>query len=130
MIVIDASVLVTALVDDGSDGRRARRRLRAERLGAPEVIDLEVVSALRRLAAADRLDVRRADQALVDLAALRVVRVAHRPLLSRCWELRHDLTIYDATYVALAELLDVPLITADGRLARSTAAHCRSELLR
>src|SRR5205085_12188077 len=99
LIVVDASVIVTALGDDGDDGDRVRGRLRGERLIAPHLIDLEVASAWRRLAAAGALDERRAQLALEDLRALRMERVTHRPLLSRCWELRDNLTIYDAAYV-------------------------------
>ena len=108
MIVVDASVLATALGDDNDDGRRARARLSGERLSAPELIDLEVVSVFRRLCAADQLDQARADQALADLDALRLDRVPHRPLLRRCWELRHNVTVYDAAYIALAEIVDAP----------------------
>ena len=128
MIVVDASVLATALVDDGDDGRRARDRLSDEHLSAPELIDLEVASVLRRLCAGARLDPVRATQALTDLDALRLARVPHRPLLKRCWELRENITVYDAAYVALAEILDVTLITADQRLTSSPGATCTFEL--
>ena len=129
MIVVDASVLVTALSDDGDDGRRARHRLSGEQLRAPELIDLEVASVLRRLCAADQLGVQRANQALDDLRAIRLERVAHRPLLQRCWELRHNITVYDAAYVALAEILEATLVTADERLSRATGTTCAIELL-
>lgn len=130
MIVVDASVIVTALADDGNDGDHARDRLRQERLIAPHLIDLEVVSAWRRLAAAADLDERRAQLALEDLRALRLERVPHGPLLSRCWELRDNLTVYDAAYVALAEALDATLLTADARLAGASVARCEIELIR
>lgn len=130
MIVVDASVLVTALADDGDDGDRVRARLRNERLTAPHLIDLEVASAWRRLAAAGDLDDRRAQLALDDLHALRLERVPHRPLVSRCWELRDNLTMYDAAYVALAESLDVTLVTADARLTTAPRIRCEVELLR
>ncbi|HVA43960.1 MAG TPA: type II toxin-antitoxin system VapC family toxin [Acidimicrobiales bacterium] len=129
MIVVDASVVVTALADDGPDGDRVRARLRGERLTAPEVIDLEVVAAWRRLVTAGHLDGPRAQLALQDLGELRLRRVSHRPLLVRCWELRENLTIYDAAYVALAELLDVALLTADVRLASAPGPQCRVEVL-
>src|SRR3954469_17460676 len=103
MIVVDASVIVTALADDGDDGDRVRERLRGERLAAPHLIDLEVVSAWRRLAAAGQLDDRRVAVAMADLGALRIERAPHRPLVRRCWGLRANLTIYDASYIALAE---------------------------
>lgn len=130
MIVVDASIIVTALADDGDDGDRVRDRLRAERLAAPHLIDLEVTAAWRRLAVAGDLDGRRVQFALEDLRALRLERVPHTPLLSRCWELRENLTIYGAAYVALAEALDATLLTGDRRLARASATLCDTELLR
>jgi predicted nucleic acid-binding protein len=130
VIVVDASVLATALGDDGPDGDRARARLRGERLSAPELVDLEVASVLRRQVQGGAVDIRRAALALADLAALPLRRAPHRPLLARCWELRDNLTIYDASYVALAEALDVPLLTGDGRLARAPGPRCRVEMLR
>lgn len=129
MIVVDASVIVTALADDGDDGNGARERLRGQRLAAPHVIDLEVASAWRRLVAAGGLDDRRAQLALEDLGALPLERVPHRPLLSRCWELRGNLTIYDAAYVALAEVLMVTLVTADTRLAAAPGVRCDIDLI-
>ncbi len=100
MIVADASVLVVALADDGPDGDQARSRLHGERLTVPELADLEVASVLRRQMKAGTLDARRALLALADLAALPARRAPHRPLLPRCWELRNNLTIYDAAYAA------------------------------
>lgn len=125
MIVVDASVLATALGDDGDDGDLARERLRGEDLAAPEIIDLEVTSVWRRTLS----DERRALLALADLADLPLSRASHLPLLSRCWELRHNLTPYDASYVALAEALEIPLVTADLRLARASGARCVVETL-
>lgn len=124
MIVVDASVLAPALADDDADGDRARERLRGEQLVAPELIDLEVVSTLRRAARAGRLDERRSAQALTDLSALPLRRAPHLPLLPRVWELRENLSAYDASYVALAEALDTVLVTADGRIERASATDC------
>ena len=129
MIVVDASIVVTGLADDGPDGDRVRQRLRGERLAAPSVIDLEVASAWRRLVARGDLDKRRVRLAFTDLAALRIVRAPHQPLLDRCWELRDNLTIYDATYVALAELLGADLVTADTKLAIAPGTRCTVEVL-
>jgi predicted nucleic acid-binding protein len=129
LIVVDASVVVTALADDGSDGDRARDRLRGERLIAPHLIDLEVTSAWRRLAAAGDLDDRRALLALEDLRSLRLDRVPHGPLVPRCWELRENLTVYDAVYVALAEIMELVLVSADAHLARASGPRCEIELI-
>jgi predicted nucleic acid-binding protein len=129
VIVVDASVLVTALADDGTDGDEVRARLHGERLVAPHLVDVEVVSAWRRLGAAGDLDGERVALAITDLATLRLRRVPHAPLLPRCWELRHTLTTYDATYVALAEALEIPLLTADGRVGRAPGIRCRLELI-
>ncbi len=129
MTVVDASIVASALGDDGSDGERARQRLAGERLFAPELLDLEVASVWRRAARAGRLGERRASQALEDLAALPLGRAPHQPFMSRIWELRDNLTPYDAAYVALAEELEAPLLTADRRLAKALGARCEIELL-
>jgi predicted nucleic acid-binding protein len=123
VIVIDASVLATALGDDGSSGDRARLRLLGETLAAPELVDLEVMSVWRR----EIRDNRRAALALTDLEQAPIIRCPHAPLLARCWELRDNLTPYDAAYVALAELLDAPLLTADLRLAGAPQIRCAVE---
>lgn len=128
MIVADASVLVVALADDGPDGDQARARLRGEQLAIPELADLEVASVLRRQMKAGTLDARRARLALEDLAALRARRAPHRPLLPRCWELRDNLTIYDAAYVALAEAMNITLLTGDQKLARAPGPRCPIEI--
>jgi predicted nucleic acid-binding protein len=129
VIVVDASVLATALADDGSGGAEVRDRLRGERLAAPEIVDLEVLSVLRRLTAAGDISSIRANQAADDLADLPLRRAAHLPLVRRCWELRDNVTPYDAAYVALAEALEVTFLTADARLARSPGTRCRIELV-
>jgi predicted nucleic acid-binding protein len=129
VIVVDASVLASALGDDGDDGRRARVRLAGARLLAPELIDLEVASVWRRAVRSRHMSRARAHQALADLAALPLARAPHAPLMSRIWELRNNLTVYDAAYVALAEALDASLLTADRKLAQATPARCRFELV-
>ena len=129
MLVADASVVATALTDDGSDGDRARTRLRGERLAAPELLDLEVVSVLRGRLRAGALDARRAQLALTDLRDLPLQRAPHGPLLARCWEPRDNLTVYDAAYVALAEALGTDLLTGDRRLSRATEPRCHIEIL-
>jgi predicted nucleic acid-binding protein len=130
VLVVDASVLVVALADDGPDGDSARARLRGERLAIPELADLEVASVLRRQIRAGGLDGRRAGLALDDLAALPAQRAPHGPLLARCWELRDNLTVYDAAYVALAEAMHAALLTGDRRLARATGPQCPIEVFR
>jgi predicted nucleic acid-binding protein len=129
LIVVDASIVVTALADDGPDGDRVRAWLRGERLLAPEVIDVEVLSAWRRMAAAGDLADRRAAFAIDDLRALPLRKVPHGPLLERCWQLRAKLTIHDSVYVALAELTRCVLLTADRRLAASPGISCEVQLL-
>lgn len=124
MIVVDASVLAPALADDGVDGDRARGGLRGRRLAAPSLIDLEVLSVVRRAARSGRLADRRACQALDDLTALPLRRAPHLPHLPRIWELRDNLTAYDAAYVALAEAIGADLLTADERLGRAPGIRC------
>jgi predicted nucleic acid-binding protein len=129
LIIVDASVIATALADDNSDGDRVRSRLYNEHLTAPEIIDIEVISVIRKALRSGSLDQRRADFALSDLADLELDRISHRPLLSRIWELRDNVTPYDAAYVALAEMIGATLVTADGRLANSTGPRCEIEFL-
>jgi predicted nucleic acid-binding protein len=130
VLVVDASVLVSALIADDDAGERMRLRLDAEStVCAPEVIDLEVANAWRRDLLAGRIGEDRSRLALEDLAGLSLTRMPHRPLMPRIWELRDNLTPYDAAYVALAESLDVTLLTVDGRLARAPSLRCEVELI-
>jgi predicted nucleic acid-binding protein len=129
VIVIDASVVTNALADDSAQGQRVRDRLRGNRLAAPELVDVEVLSALRGRVRSGAVDHPRAQLALSDLHALPLLRAPHWPLLERCWELRDNLTCYDAAYVALAELLDTTLLTADARLAKASGLRCAVEVL-
>jgi len=129
VLVVDASVLAPALADDGADGDAARARLRGQSLAAPELIDLETASVVRRRSRSGNLDERRARMALTDLVDLPLRRAPHRPLLARCWVLRENLTVYDAVYVALAEVLGAVLLTADARLAKAPGPRCEIELL-
>ncbi|MDA8393103.1 MAG: type II toxin-antitoxin system VapC family toxin [Actinomycetota bacterium] len=122
-------MLAPALADDGDDGDRARQRLRGERLAAPELVDLEVASVLRRLLLAGRLPQRRAELAIVDLVSLPLRRIGHRAMLERCWELRANLTLYDSSYVALAERLETTLVTADSRLVAASGLRCEIDLM-
>jgi predicted nucleic acid-binding protein len=130
VIVVDASVLVNALADDDDDGDLARSRLLTDPdLHAPSLIDLEVLSVLRRQLRLGNLDGRRASLAVADLRMLALTRYPHFDLVSRVWALRDTLTPYDGAYVALAETLDCPLVTSDERLARASGSSCPVELL-
>jgi len=129
VIVVDASVVVAAVAGDGPDGHHARKRLSGEVRIAPHVLDVEVLRAVRGLAARAVIPAARAHAAVVDLARLDIGRVPHRALLPRAWELRRNLTAYDAVYVALAEIIGVPLVTADARLARAPGVRCAVEVL-
>jgi len=125
MLVIDASVLVDALLVAGP----ARTRLASDNLQAPELIDAELLSVLRRLVLADKLPEGHALQALATADRLGLRRHPSRSLWPRAWELRTNLSAYDALYVALAEQLDSPLLTADARLARAPGLCCQIEVL-
>lgn len=120
MIVLDASAVVLGLMNDGE----ARSMLRERALACPHLADSEIAHALR--AQVLRGDVRVADatRALETWARLGVERVGVSGLLSRIWELRDNLSAYDATYVAVAEAVEAPLVTADGRLARVPGVRC------
>jgi len=125
MVVIDASALVDALLLAGP----ARARLATDNLQAPELIDAELLSVLRRLVLADKLQEHQALQALATASRLGLRRHPTRGLWPRAWELRTNLTAYDALYVALAEQLDVPLLTTDSRIARAPGLRCSVEVM-
>jgi predicted nucleic acid-binding protein len=129
VIVVDASVIAAALVPEDSTADRLRARLAGERLAAPAVMDIEVVSTWRGLSRAGRLPARRAEVALADLAGMPLERAPHGPLMPRIWELRDNLSAYDAAYVALAEAMETVLLTGDARLARAPGIQCDVELL-
>jgi predicted nucleic acid-binding protein len=97
-------------------------------VAAPHLLDSEVVSVLRRLVLAGTLTEREGRAALDDFGDLHLERYGAGPLRPRMWELRHDVSAYDATYVALAEALDVPLLTTDGRLASAPGIRCSVEV--
>jgi predicted nucleic acid-binding protein len=130
VIVLDASV-VAELVLRTPIGARAATRLarRRDSFHAPHLLDLEVASVLRRLAAGGAITPADARTALADLAALDLVRHPHDIFLPRIWQLRANLTSYDACYVALAETLRAPLCTCDTRLAAAPGHRATIELL-
>jgi predicted nucleic acid-binding protein len=130
MIVVDASAVLELLLDpQGSAALRDRLLAGGESLAAPHLIDLEVAQVLRRYAAAGEMSASRGAQAVEDLGDLPVERYPHELLLGRVWELRANLTAYDAAYVALAEALAAPLLTRDARLARSRGHRATIELV-
>ena len=124
MIVPDASVVVTALLADGRSGDTARDVLLDGELHAPHLLDLEVVSVVRRLLLSGRLPGGSAPGAVAALRDLPITRHGHDLLLDRALELRNSVTVYDGSYVALAELLDATLVTSDRRLARAPGIRC------
>ncbi|KMM16909.1 type II toxin-antitoxin system VapC family toxin [Synechococcus sp. GFB01] len=124
-VVVDASALIDALVHDGA----ARARIATASLHAPELIDAELLSVLRRLVLADQLPEVHGRLALKAASQLGLRRHPTRELWPRAWQLRANFTAYDALYVALAEQLELPLLTADGRVARAPGLGCRVELI-
>ncbi len=120
MIVVDASAALSGLLNAGP----ARSALAREQLHAPHLIDSEVASGLRRRVAAQRLDPDAGWTTLDTFRRLGMTRYPVFSLLDRVWELRDNLSAYDASYIALAELLGCNLLTADARLSRAPGTHC------
>lgn len=130
MIVVDNSILIETLVGRGARGHAARRRLSRGHLTAPALIDVEAVNTLRGLASGGKVSEDRAQIAVDALQILPMERVDHAPFVARMWELRHNVSAYDASYIALAEALNAPLLTGDGRLANAPGVRCVIEVLR
>ena len=128
MLVVDASAVVELFVRQPRNTDLADRVLGDPQLHAPHLVDVEVTHALRGLVARGELSGDRASDARVDAADLRMVRYPHLPLLRRAWELRQSLSTYDGVYVALAELLEAPLVTCDARLAEAPGHTASIEL--
>jgi predicted nucleic acid-binding protein len=129
MIVLDASVAIDYLLRIDWEPIAQRLLAVGESWHAPHLLDLEVAQVLRRYAAGGELSAARGRQALEDLAVLPIARYGHEPLLARIWQLRPNLTAYDAAYVALAEALEAPLLTRDRRLAGAPGHRAAVELL-
>ena len=130
MIVLDASALLEVLLRTPAAAALDQRLFQpGQTLHAPHLIDVEIAQVIRRYAANGEISAERGRLALDDFAAFRLHRYSHDILLPRVWELRHNLTAYDAVYVALAEALEAPLLTRDRRLAAATAHHARVEVL-
>ena len=128
-MVLDASAAIDWLLGT-SAGQQIESRIysRGESLHAPHLLDLEVAQVLRRLVREVAVSAQRAHEALQDLANLRVTRYPHFVFLPHIWRLRHNLSAYDAAYVALTEQLGATLITRDARLAAATGRGVRVEL--
>jgi len=127
--VVDASVLVEAMRLDGPLAAEAIEAMSRPGSVAPELIDIEVVQTLRRLVRIAALGLAEAEIAIIGLPNIPLARRPHRPLLPRIWELRDNLTAYDATYVALAEALRCPLVTSDARIASAPGIRCEVEVI-
>lgn len=123
-LVIDASVVVAALIDSGASGRWAEELLASEELFAPHLMPVEVANILRRAALAGDISTDVGSLAHTDLLDLRVDLFPYAPFADRVWELRGTITAYDAWYVAIAEFLDVRLATLDVKLARASGPRC------
>ncbi len=123
-VVIDASVVVSALVDGGPAGRWSEQWLLSGALAAPHLMPVEAANILRRAALRGDISADTASLAHSDLRDLQLELFPYDVVAARAWELRANLTIYDAWYVALAELLDADLVTLDVRLARASGPAC------
>ncbi len=124
-LVVDASVVVAALIDTGADGIWADRMLGSDSLAGPQLLPVEVANVLRRAALAGDVSADSASLAHGDLLKLRIDLFAYEPFAERVWARRDSMSTYDGWYVALAESLNAPLATLDRRLARSGSSRCR-----
>lgn len=126
MIVVDASAVLDLLLRSAA-GDRVLERIDepGETLHAPHLLDPEVLQGLRRYHRQGALTDQRAAQALDDFEDLAIVRYPHDVLTRRVWQLRHNVTAYDACYIALAEALDAPLLTTDRRLGAASGIRAR-----
>jgi predicted nucleic acid-binding protein len=123
-VVVDASVLVAAVIDTGPQGQWAEQVLASGDLHAPELALVEATNILRRLERAKKISPHEATIAHIDHLELDIEVYSFTPVAERVWELRHTLTSYDAWYVAVAEALELPLATLDTRLAKATGPRC------
>jgi predicted nucleic acid-binding protein len=131
VIVVDASAMTEFLLQTAR-GQRVEARLfrNGDEFHAPHLIDVEVAQALRRLVRTGEIPAGRAEEVIADLADFDLRRHSHVDLLRRTWELRDNLTAYDAMYVALAEALASPLVTCDGPLGATPGHSARLEIIR
>ena len=130
MIVVDASVVLEVLIRSRVGLEIEKRIFSAgERLSAPHLLDLEVAQVIRRYCASGEIDSDRGKQAIQDLKDFPINRYQHDIFLDRVWDLRHNLTAYDAAYVALAETLPAPLVTRNAHLASAPGHEALIELI-
>ena len=125
--VLDASAMIELFVRDETNPDLRRRVLTGSGV-APELIDLESANVVRKMVLRRDIAAAEAHEALGEIRDSPVTRISHRPLIGRVWELRDNITAYDAAYVALAELCGVPILTCDAKLARSSGHDAEIEL--
>lgn len=123
---------MTEFLLESPKGLRVEARLYrdGDPFSAPHLMDLEVLRALRSLTLKKEIDATRAEEAIADLLAIPVLRYPHYQLAGRVWELRHNLSVYDASYVALAETLDAVVVTCDAPLGNAPGHSARVEVIR
>jgi predicted nucleic acid-binding protein len=130
VIVVDASALIEVLLRTSSAPAIEQRLFSSgQAIHAPQLIDIEIAQVIRRYARTGQIDSDRGRAVLDDLMAFPMWRHSHDVLLPRVWELRNNLSAYDAVYLALAEALEAPLLTHDQRLATATRRHSRVQIL-
>ena len=130
MIVVDASAVLEFLLQTALGARVEARLFRHDdELHAPHLLDVEIAQGLRRLVRAREVSSRRAEEAIADLVDLDLQRHPHLDLLHRAWQLRDNLSAYDAMYVALGEAIEAPIITCDRPLAKSPGHRARIEVV-
>lgn len=130
VVVADASAIVALLLDSGDAGRWSAHALSGADLAAPHLLPFEVANVIRRHTAARLIGNDVADQSMADLADLPIEYWPYETLASRMWELRPNLTSYDASYIALGELLNAPVVTLDERLAKVRHLKCTVRTVR
>ena len=128
MIVVDASAMVAALIDGGPEGAWALEKVLSASVASAHLMPAEVAQTLRREASRRNVSDDVASMAHADLATMPVELFPYLPFATRVWELRRTITAYDAWYVALAEVLDAPLVTLDRKLARAAGPRCAFDL--
>ena len=124
-VVCDASAVAALLLDSGPDGQWVTRAVNAQEILAPALITYETANVIRRHELAGKISADQAAQAHADLLDLPIELWPYELLAARAWELRHNLSIYDAAYVALAETTDLTLVTLDKRLSNAPGSKCR-----